>query len=364
MIAFADINIPFIKEALGNKVDVRIAAKSDFTRENLIKNQVKAIFIRSTVKVFRELLDGTSVEFVGTATSGTDHLDVDYLNKISLPFFSAPGSNANSVAEYVIYSVLKWNLLTNSVLQGKKIGVIGYGNIGKLVAKYASLLGMQVLVNDPPLEKENYDYPNYTQRASLWDIITHCDIVTNHVPLTFSGEFPTHNLLNSELLSKLKKDSLFIHTSRGKVVEEAALKELVENQQIHLAIDVWENEPKFDSTLVRKALLATPHLAGYSYDAKLKGAMMILKKFEEHFGIQPDYKIFEKYLTTDTKNLYLDFSSPIKIFKLLRQRRALETDSHNFLEFVDVGDEEKEKAFVELRKNYPKRRETLLTKLP
>ncbi|OGU59487.1 MAG: hypothetical protein A2X64_08195 [Ignavibacteria bacterium GWF2_33_9] len=358
MVVFADQNIPYLREALDGKVDVRIAGKNEFSKENLIKNNVKALFIRSTVKVFRELVEGTPVEFIATATSGTDHIDTEYLDSISLSYFSAPGSNANSVAEFVIFSILKWNLLTEYDLSQNKIGIIGFGNIGKLVAQYSYLMGFKVLVNDPPLEKEGYVYPDYVTRASLDKIFESCDVITNHVPLTYTGEFPTFHLINEVLLSKIKQDSLFIHTSRGGVVAEEALTSLLEENRIHLSIDVWEHEPIFNSYLAKNALLALPHLSGYSYDGKLKGALTCLNHFKNHFGIDPETSFIEK-LIEDNRRVKLNFQAPISIFKLLRSRRFFETDVHSFLEFVDMQDDEKEKAFLELRRNYPKRRETL-----
>jgi erythronate-4-phosphate dehydrogenase len=358
MIAFADTNIPFLHEALSGKVDLRVVQKSEINHDNLIKHSVEALFIRSTIKVYRELLEGTKVRFIATATSGIDHLDTNYLNKSSIAYFSAPGSNANSVAEYVIFAILKWHLLTNLDLKEKRIGIIGFGNIGKLVAKYCNNFGIEIFVNDPPLVKENFQFPEYVKIVTLDEIFENCHIITNHVPLTFEGEFPTNYLISADLLNKIEEDSLFIHTSRGSIVEEAALRNLMSEKKMHLAIDVWENEPNFDSFLARNAILATPHLAGYSYDGKLKGTQMVLKHFEDFFGIEADYSRIDQEMSMYNKS-NLNFASPLEIFKILRSRRAFETDVHNFLEFVDLNDEEKEKAFFETRNNYPKRRESL-----
>lgn len=358
MIAFADPHIPFLQEALSGKVDVRIINKSEISRENLIKNNVEALFIRSTIKVYRDLLEGTNVKFLATATSGVDHVDLNYILKSKIKFVSAPGSNANSVAEYVIFSILKWHLLTGNELKGKKIGIVGFGNIGKLVAKYSEYLGLQILINDPPLVEQNFKFNNKYFITDLSTILTSCDIVTNHVPLTLAGKYTTNKLFNSKNLQELNEGALFIHTSRGKVVDEKPLKELITSKNIHLAIDVWENEPIFDSFLAKNSLLATPHLAGYSYDGKIKGSMQVLKEFAEFFNIEPDFSRILKELSQVDKSDF-SHSNPIEIFKVLRSRRAFETDAHLFLEQVDLPDNDKEKAFIEIRQSYPKRRESL-----
>jgi erythronate-4-phosphate dehydrogenase len=358
MVVFADQNIPFIQDALDGKANVRNVQRNDFSRDNLIKNKVEAIFVRSTCQVNSELLEKTKVKFVATSTSGIDHIDTDYLAKKSIRFYSAPGCNANSVAEFVIFSILKWNLLTNKDLSKCKIGIIGFGNIGKLVAEYSKRLGLEVWINDPPLLKANYVFPENTLYRELESILNECDIITNHVPLIMTGDFPTYYLINKKNFTKVKEESLFIHTSRGGVVEEAQLENLLKKKRIHLSIDVWENEPKFNSHIAKNSILCLPHIAGYSYDAKLKGALAVLNGFAEFSGIQPDTGSIEEQLKLNKRPL-LDFSYPISIFKILRIRRAFETDVHNFLEFVDNSDDEKEKAFIMIRKNYPKRRESL-----
>lgn len=358
MIALADPHIPFIKEALEGKVDVRISRKLEFNREFIIKNKIEALFIRSGVKVNKELLNGTKVKFVATATSGIDHVDTNFLYFADIPFFAAPGSNANSVAEFVIYSILKWIFLADNEIENKRIGIIGYGNIGKLVEKYSNLLGLEVWVNDPPLEKQGFNFPENVQLKSLEEIFSYCDIVTNHVPLTKFVEFPTYGLIDENLLKMLREGVLFVHTSRGKVVDESALKEIMQSRKIHISIDVWENEPRFDSFLAKNALIALPHLSGYSYDGKLKGAISVLKNFENTFHISPDYSKIESLLNQFSQ-LEIDYTNPVSVFQTLQKNRDFESDYRTFLQYVDFPDSDKEKAFIEIRKNYPKRRESL-----
>jgi erythronate-4-phosphate dehydrogenase len=355
----SDKNIPFIFEALNSKCPTIVLPANEINNYILKNNSITHLFIRSTVKVNKDLLLGTDVVFIATSTSGIDHLDINYLQSNNIAYFSAPGSNANSVAEYVVYTILKWQNEIKCNLNKKRIGIIGYGNIGKLVAEYSNALGLEVWINDPPLFDFGAEFPEFVKHKELEEIFENCDIITNHVPLTLTCKYSTYKLLNQDLLMKLKENALLIHTSRGGVLDETSLVDKIKQTRIFVAIDVWENEPDFNPFLVENSLIATPHLAGYSYDGKLKGAMQVLKHFQNFTGIIPDYSIFDEEMKGIKLKTIKEFESNLQIAKTIDNNRKFESDFDNFKLFCNLTIFERKKVFQEIRRNYPKRRECL-----
>lgn len=356
---FIDENIPYLAESLENCGTIVEFKGRELTKKELIEGGCEYLFIRSPTKITRDLLDETKVKFVGTATSGIDHVDVDYLEKRGVQFAYAPGSNANSVAEYTIYALLKWAKEKNIDIRKKKIGVIGYGNIGSIVAKYAHWLGMKVLVNDPPLQEENFQFPNWVEYLDLPAICRVANVNTNHVPLTFTGKHPTHNLLNEELIKSAPKDSLFIHASRRGVVNEKALLKRLQNGEISAAIDAWENEPIINTELARRAFIATPHVAGYSRDGKLRGVVQMAQAFEKFSGEKANLQRPLDELSSYKPTKKEDFADPERIYETLKRNRKIDDDSQALKETLTLTDNERGKAFDSLRKNYPVKRESL-----
>jgi len=348
---YSNKKIIFLKESLPNFCE--IIDTNDFTKKFLIDNEIEAIFIRSNEIITKELLNGTSIKFIATATSGTDHIED------GIPHYSAPGSNANSVAEYVMFAILKYINYRKLNINKIKIGIIGFGNIGKLVAYYSHSLGLNIIINDPPLKDNGFVFPNYCQYAELPEIFKQCDIITNHVPLTFSGNYPTKNLINSSLLELIKPNSLFIHTSRGSVVNELDLLKVINKKYLYLAIDVWENEPKVNIQLASKSMLATPHIAGYSYDGKILASMMVLKHFQNHFGYQVNFEKLQNELQTSTKLMIDKIDNTIELEKLLDNSRGFTKDSNDFLDLIKINSQQIESSFISFRANHPNRREVL-----
>ena len=352
-----DSNIPFLADACNNHGAVHIFSGGELTSESLIDTGCTVLFARSTVKIKEALLKGTKVRFVGTATSGTDHVDKEYLMQQNIAFASALGSNANSVAEYVIWNMLKYSVENKIELTGKTLGIIGYGNIGKLVEKYGTYLKMEVIVNDPPLlEQGHIKQSNHT---NIDELIQNSEIITNHVPLEFGGKHPTHHSFNKERISNIKKDALFIHTSRGGVVNEKALLRRINNHEITAVVDVWEGEPDFNTELARNAVFATPHIAGHSFDAKITGAKAILDSYNAfakckiqstelnaEFG---KHKVSERNIFQDTITLY----------KLITESRKLNDDHKYMLNIADMPTDQRKTGFSDYRRNYPIRREVL-----
>ncbi|MFP4368360.1 MAG: 4-phosphoerythronate dehydrogenase [Candidatus Kapaibacterium sp.] len=354
---FVEENIPNLAAALSRCGEITRFNGRELKREDLLPG-CDALFIRSTTKAGRELLEGTNVKFIGTATAGTDHVDKEYLAEQRIGFSSAPGSNANSVAEYVVYAILKWARITKSELSDKKIGIIGYGNIGRLVAGYSERLGMAVYINDPPLREMGFKFPEQYLYAGKPDIFEECDIVTNHVPLNIGGPFNTSLMIDDDLIGRMKKNALFIHTSRGKVVHEEALLKRLNQQDLFAAVDVWENEPDINIPMAYKCILATPHIAGYSRDGKLKGSLKMAEAFESYFECVPDYSAIKSELM-EILPLSADDFKQDRAFELLKSRRMLDNDTREFLKLTELDSDKRKKKFDLQRKNYPVRRESL-----
>lgn len=270
----ADKNIPFVQSAFATLGEVRLLPGRDINRAALRKADM--LLVRSITEVNETLLGATPVAFVGTATIGTDHLDCDYLKQQSIAYASAAGCNANAVAEYLCAALLFYAVQHKFVLEDLTIGIVGVGNVGGKVAAKAAGLGLRVLLNDPPrarcltgTEAENPPF------LPLHDLL-HADIITLHTPLTHSGPEATFHLFDESLLRQMKPGSLLINTARGAVVDNAALKTVLREHHLAGAIlDVWEHEPRIDAGLLPHVMLATPHIAGYSFEGKLRATQMI-----------------------------------------------------------------------------------------
>ncbi|MBI5326024.1 MAG: hypothetical protein HZB41_12260 [Ignavibacteriae bacterium] len=358
-IILVDENIPLLADALKPCGEVILFKGRNLTNQALIESACNSLFVRSTTKVNSQLLENTAVNFIGTSTSGFDHIDVDFLKNNNINFVYAPGSNANSVAEYVVYSILKWRSLTEAELSTITIGIIGYGNIGKIIARFSKYLGLKILVNDPPLKVNGYIFPEFVRYAELDDLCKSSDIITNHVPLTFNELYSTNYLLNEININYIKSGSLFIHTSRGSVVNEKSLISKIDNDSIYSVIDVWENEPFINQDLMNRSIIATPHVAGYSRDGKIRGAKRMADEFRKFFHLEPDFNEINHELS-QYKSMSPDkFKNYDMIYDLLKNSREIDTDTMKLKEIIIKSGENNTDVFDELRKNYPSKREIL-----
>jgi len=226
----ADENITFARQAFSSLGTVSVLPAAKITREQV--SDADALFVRSVTTVNAALLDGSCVRFVGTATIGTDHIDLPYLQQRGIGFSSAPGSNANSVAEYVIASILALARMDNMALRGKTIGVVGAGHVGRLVVQKAAALKMNCLVCDPPRERAE----GSADFVSLKKLLGESDIVTLHVPLVRDGEDKTQNMADDSFFKMLKPGAVFINSSRGGVVVESALQNAIANRSVSRAV--------------------------------------------------------------------------------------------------------------------------------
>ncbi len=354
MKVIADANIPYVEECFSSLGEVQVMPGRQITRGVL--SDADALVVRSITPVNDELLKGTPVQFVGTATIGYDHIDLDFLEAEGIAFTSAPGSNANSAAEYVVAGVLEVAQKYDIDLEEKSIGVIGVGNVGSKVAAKAAALGMNVVLNDPPLARRSGD-DKYRPVEELFE----CDFITLHVPLTTSGADRTYHLADRAFFTSLKERCVLINASRGAVVETDALKNAIYSGRLRgVVLDVWENEPKIDLGLLKIVDIGTPHIAGYSLDGKIAGMMMIYEAACEYFGVAPAHEANEFLPEPAIRDLRLSGArgTPLDIVAGAVQKiYDIRRDDTRLRWVWEKPQDKRADYFDSLRKNYPVRRE-------
>jgi erythronate-4-phosphate dehydrogenase len=281
----ADPNIPFVREAFAAMGEIELIPGRKMNAAAV--RDAELLLVRSVTPVNATLLEGSKMRFVATATIGTDHVDTDYLASRKIGFASAAGSNANSVAEYIVAAMLELAHRQKFRLRDKTLGVIGVGNVGSRVVHYAEALGMRVLQNDPPRQRAE----NSPCFVSLDRVLAEADILTLHVPLTREGEDRTVHLVDEDRLSSLARKPFLLNSSRGAVVDNAALLQAIEAGKLGgVVLDVWENEPNISLALLAAVDIATPHIAGYSFDGKVNGTTMIYRAACAFLGIKPTWE--------------------------------------------------------------------------
>ena len=276
----ADDKIPFLKGALEPYAEVVYIPGKQIKMEMLKDSD--ALLIRTRTICNENLLKGTSIRFIGTATIGFDHIDTDYCSKNKIIWTNAPGCNSSSVQQYIAAALLRISSEHHFSLKDKTLGIIGVGNVGSKVEKFARSVGMNVLLNDPPRAriegKKNFH--------SLNTVLSGSDILTVHVPLNIVGEDQTWHLFNEESFKKIKRGAWFLNSSRGEVSDTYSLKNALNSGMLSGAvIDVWENEPNIDPELLQQAFIATPHIAGYSTDGKANGTSMVVNSLTKYFNL-------------------------------------------------------------------------------
>lgn len=275
-----DDKIPYIRGAFEGVAEVIYLPGSKTTPE--VVKDADAIVTRTRTNCNEKLLAGSSVKFIATATIGYDHIDTDYCDSSEIKWTNAPGCNSKSVEQYIASILMVLAERRNIQLNGLCIGVVGVGNVGSKVARVCDLLGMKVLLNDPPRERTE----GSSTFVSLKQVMDEADIITLHVPLNMKGEDSTFHLGVETLFSELKKKPILINSCRGEVVDSLAVKNALKSGQISGFIcDCWENEPDIDLELLTLTELATPHIAGYSKDGKATGTLMSVHAISEFFGL-------------------------------------------------------------------------------
>jgi erythronate-4-phosphate dehydrogenase len=349
-----DSNTPNAAEAFRALGEVRLVNTGSFRNELLRETDV--LIVRSETRVDRALLDGTAVRFVGTVTIGTDHIDLPYLQSRGIPLASAPGSNSNSVKEYVLSAMLEVCGRLAFELKGKTLGVVGVGNIGSKVVRVGEILGMRVLQNDPPRQRLN----GGSQYRPL-DELMEADILTIHVPLTKNVPDPTFHLFDRSRIARMKQGSILLNTSRGAVVESAGILDALERGHLRGAVlDVWEHEPEISTDLLKSVTLGTPHIAGYSLDGKLNAVRMVREAVAGAFGKSSPWD--PSSLLPEAENPLVEVpascdAAEVLLRSVVSRAYDIQKDDRSLREMIQREPGERGAYFSGLRKGYRIRRE-------
>jgi erythronate-4-phosphate dehydrogenase len=359
----ADENIPYAREAFGTLGEVRLKHGRQISRADLA--DVDLLVVRSITRVDEALIAGTRVRFVGTATSGVDHLAIGDLERLGIAWHAALGCNANAVAEYMTAAWLTLAQRRGETLAGRRVGVVGVGHVGSLVVEKARALGMEPVLNDPPKARETG-----SGRYRPLDALLNCDIVTCHTPLTVDGLDPTYRLIGEAFFSRLKPGAWFCNAGRGEVVDEASLRPALDLERLGaVVLDVWDHEPEIDGGLLARVEIATPHIAGYSLEGKLNGTDLVYRAACGFLGIEPIWRAaaaapprpeglpLRGFARGDGTLRHLDregvsalADAVAAVYPILRDDEALRRTAQ-----MDAA--ERGRAFDLLRKTYPTRRE-------
>ena len=332
-----DDKIPYISEKLALLADDVVYLRgADISAEDV--RDADALIVRTRTHCNRQLLEGSKVQFVATATIGFDHIDTDYMDEAGICWTNCPGCNAASVAQYLECSLLLLQQQKGLDFQQTTVGIVGCGHVGSKVKVVAERLGMRVLVCDPPLELKGAQLTT-TTFVSMDVIEREADVITFHVPLSHKGQYATWHLGNADFFKRLSRVPYIINTSRGGVVDNTALLQALNEGRVRDAIlDVWEGEPNVNLELLAKVFIGTPHIAGYSADGKVNADNMVIDALCQHFGLPYPGRILPPPLPADFKYT----GSALDLYNPIIDSEKLKSDPSKF-EF--------------LRNNYPIRRE-------
>jgi len=356
----ADEIIPLVPETFGRFGEVLQVPAQEIT-PTLVKN-ADVLLVRSVTRVDEKLVAGSKLRFVGSATIGEDHVDTEALARAGIVFRNAPGSNAESVVEYVLAALLTLAVRLERPLRGLTVGVVGCGHIGSRLAQRLPAFGVRVLQNDPPLADEAERAGQAHEYAGLDQVLAESDVVTLHVPLTTAGPYPTRHLIGAHELARLRRDAWLINTSRGAVVSNSALAAVLEVGALGAAVlDVWEGEPQPGETLLQLTAVATPHIAGYSWDGKVTGTLMLHVALVQDLGLPHQaWDAAAAFAGDEQDRLDLEPPPPMPeaewLHALTRQLYDIEADDARMRTLLALPPTASAAMFNELRRTYPKRR--------
>ncbi|MDR2042008.1 MAG: 4-phosphoerythronate dehydrogenase [Tannerella sp.] len=275
----ADDKIPFLRGVLEPYAEVVYLPGAEITRDEVA--DADALFTRTRTKCNAALLKGSRVRLVATATIGYDHIDTAWCEAHGIRWVNAPGCNSSSVQQYIAAVLVTLAKEQRRSLRETTLGVIGAGHVGSKVAQAGARLGMRILLNDPP----RADREGPEAFTPLDQLLAQSDIVTCHTPLTRQEPYPTYHLASDSFFERMKTGAVFINSSRGAVVDSAALKRAGQTKLSDFVLDVWEGEPAIDPALLEMAFVGTPHIAGYSSDGKANGTAACIREWRRFFGV-------------------------------------------------------------------------------
>jgi erythronate-4-phosphate dehydrogenase len=349
----ADQNIPFLRHYFSAFGDILAVDGRDITPAQL--RDADALLVRTVTRVDSELLAGSRVRFVGSPTSGIDHLDTVFLERAGIPWAAAPGCNARSVAEYVLSAICVLTEMHEIRLSGMRAGIIGCGHAGSWTARLLGAAGVECVLHDPPLQENTGEW-RYRPLEEALD----ADIVTLHVPLTRDGPYPTAGMVDSRFLSALRPDALLVNTARGEVVDEQALIAALRNGRgLRAIIDVWRHEPDVNAELLGEADVATPHIAGYSTDARLRAsatvAMAMGRILAPGLAVAGDPALPGAGAAEMQVGGVSDPETAVRMAVL--SSYDVRSDAIVLRRLLQEDDGERRRGFLEARNHYPLRRE-------
>jgi len=382
----ADENIPQVHEAFSDLGEVELLPGRQIEKKRLLDCQ--CLLVRTVTQIDARLLHDSAVEFVGTATIGTDHVDLDYLEKNQIAFSNAAGCNAEAASEYVISGLFALSERNGFDPFKLKAGIIGCGNVGSRVLQKLQALGIETLIYDPPLaaagskvsdsidiQKSSPRYASIERYQSnltplipftdLDTILAECNFISLHVPLTKGGDYPTWHLFDQARLQNLRKNCVLVNAARGPVLDNNALLDLLDRRtDLTVFLDTWENEPDILRVLLQKVDLATPHIAGYSVEGRLRGTQMVLDAACKHFSLTSNWrmtKLLPEAITIETRASANDL-----IFwqALLAEHHDIWQDHRALIRSSTMSDAAFALHFDSLRKVYPQRFEYERYRLP
>jgi erythronate-4-phosphate dehydrogenase len=341
------------KEAFETLGEVEVIPDRLIGPQHLI--DAEALVIRSKTKVTPGLIAGSAVRFIGTATAGFEHIDIQTLEKEEIGWCAAPGCNADAVAEYIMAALLMLQAKHGIELEGRTLGIIGVGQVGSRVAARAEALGLRVLLNDPP--RAAREGPAFGKTGpeifqTLETLLAEADIVTLHVPLITDKPWPTLQMSNCRFFEQMKHGSVFINASRGKVLDADALLEAMDAGIVEYAVlDVWDPEPAVRADVLNAATIGTPHIAGHSLEGKLNGTVQIYRAACRFFELQPTWNPMPLLPAPDVPKLRIDSRGKNDLAVLTEAVSAVYDICADRLDEKDIVE------FDQLRANYKLRRE-------
>jgi erythronate-4-phosphate dehydrogenase len=347
----ADENIAEARNAFAQFGEVTLCHGRDISADTV--RNADALIVRSITTVDASLLDSSAVTFVGTATIGTDHVDADYLSEHRIGFATAAGAAARSVAEYVVAALLQ--LERSGVIEPGTdvVGVIGVGAIGSRIARFVRLLGYRTLERDPPRDEREEAF-----KTASPEQVSNASVVVFAVPLTHELPHRTHHYFDAEFIRSMNRPPIVVNVARGAVVKTTDLLEALSTGSVRsLILDVWEAEPDVPRDLIANATIATPHVAGYSRDGKLKGTEMMAQALADHFGL-PNTWTVDDVLGSPAGLIDLSSrSGRTAVWSAVEKACDIMADDRALRSVMDLSDTERRKAFDGLRKSYRIRRE-------
>ncbi|MFO7935282.1 MAG: 4-phosphoerythronate dehydrogenase [Bacteroidales bacterium] len=279
----ADDKIPFLRGALDEVAEVSYMPGNRITSSEL--KHADCLITRTRTRCDRTLLEGTKIRLIASATIGFDHIDTDYCRSAGIKWANAPGCNASSVQQYLVSALLYLARHMDFQLEDLTLGVIGVGNVGSLVRYAAEVMGLRVLLNDPPLQRAEKS----KRFTDLDQLLEEANIITLHVPLNRGGKDNTYRMVDRAFLDRIRKGAILINTSRGEVIHEEDLLEGIRRERVSgVVLDVFDHEPDIDRNLLDSITLGTPHIAGYSLDGKAGGTTMAVRAVSHFFRLGKD----------------------------------------------------------------------------